>query len=288
MRIGTMIQPSKVARAFLGANGENSLSAEVRRLMQAGANHIEISGEAVAALPGPLRDRFPDEVEGGLRELREKDGLTYSVHLPFFGGVNFTTSIESIRRASVEVVREIAGHCAPLEPIAYVLHISGLLEDLMSVGLRDDAVVAAYLENAVRSIEEIIEFIPHDKLCIENLEYIRFEKIYPLVERFDTKICMDVGHVRLRNEDVLDFIDKYGQRIGHVHMHDVTYKLFANKVRVMEDHRALGSGILDIDAILARLAETGFDRAVTLEVYEVDPANSVQALKKAMDRVVTG
>jgi sugar phosphate isomerase/epimerase len=283
-----MIQPSKVARAFLGADGESSLATEVRRLMQAGANHIEISGEAVAALPGPLRDRFPDEVSNGLKELREKDDLTYSVHLPFFGGVNFTTSIESIRRASVEVVREIVGHCAPLEPTAYVLHISGLLEDLMSVGLRDEAVVAAYLENAVRSVEEMIEFIPHDKLCIENLEYIRFDKIFPIVERFDTKICMDVGHVRLRNEDVLDFIDKYGPRIGHVHMHDVTYRLFASKVRVMEDHRALGSGILDIDAILARLAETGFDRAVTLEVYEVDPANSVRALKAAMDKVVAG
>ncbi len=288
MRIGTMIQPSKVASAFLGADGESSLAAEVRRLADAGANHIEISGEAVAALPAPLRDRFPEAVSNGLKELHEKDGITYSVHLPFFGGVNFTTSIESIRRASVEVVREIVEHCAPLEPIAYVLHVSGLLEDLMSVGLRNDAVVAAYLENAVRSIEEMIEFIPHDKLCIENLEYISFEKIYPLVERFDTKICMDVGHVRLRNEDVLEFIDKYGPRIGHVHMHDVTYRLFANKVRVMEDHRALGSGILDVDAILAGLANVGFDRAVALEVYEVDPSNSIRALKEAIERVQAG
>ncbi len=284
MRIGTMIEPKKVAQAFLGSDGEHTLTAEVRRLMEAGANHIEISGEAVAALPGPLRDRFPDEISGGLQELHEKEGLTYSVHLPFFGGVNFTTSIESIRRASVEVVREIVEQCAPLEPIGYVLHIAGLLEDLMSVGLRNDAVVEAYLANAIQSVSEMVEFIPADKLCIENLEYIAFEKIYPLVEQFGTRVCMDIGHIRLRNEDIGEFIDKYGPRLGHVHMHDVSYRMFDKRVRVMDDHRALGVGVIDIDAVVGKLVATGFDRAVTLEVYEVDPVNSVRALKRAVQK----
>jgi sugar phosphate isomerase/epimerase len=285
MRIGTMIQPSKVAQSFLGADGEHSLSAEVRRLMAAGANHIEISGEAVAALPGPLRERFPDEVSGGLQALRENEGITYSVHLPFFGGVNFTTSIESIRVASVGVVKEIVEQCAPLEPITYVLHIAGLLEDLMSVGLRNDAVVEAYLDNAVRSLEEMLEFLPADKLCIENLEYISFGKIYPLVEKFDTKVCMDVGHIMLRNENVGEFIDTYGPRIGHVHMHDVTYRMFDKRVRVMDDHRALGTGVVNVDDILGRLAAVGFDGAVNLEVYEVDPAISVRVLSEAVGRM---
>lgn len=288
MRIGTMIQPAKIAQAFLGADGEHSLAGEVKRLMAAGANHIEISGEAVAALPSPLRDRFPDEIDGGLQELHDKEGITYSVHLPFFGGVNFTTSIESIRRASVEVVREIVEQCAPLEPISYVLHIAGLLEDLMGVGLRSDAVVEAYLANAVQSLSEMVEFIPADKLCIENLEYIRFDKIFPLIEKFGTKICMDVGHVRLRNEDVGEFIDRYGPRIGHVHMHDVTYKLFAKRIRVMDDHRALGSGLIDLDDIIGKLAAAGFDGAVSLEVYEVDPVGSIRTLKEAVEKARRG
>ena len=288
MRIGTMIEPKKVAQAFLGPAGDHSLAAEVKRLMAAGANHIEISGEAVAALPGPLRDRFPDEVSGGLQELHEKDGLTYSVHLPFFGGVNFTTSIESIRRASVEVVREIVEQCAPLEPISYVLHISGLLEDLMSVGLRNDAVVEAYLANAVQSITEMIEFIPADRLCIENLEYISYEKIFPLVEKFDTKICMDIGHIKLRNENIDEFIDRYSSRIGHVHMHDVSYRLFDKRVRVMDDHLDLGSGVIDVDAVIGKLASVGFDKAVTLEVHTADPADSVRILKEAIDKAQRG
>jgi sugar phosphate isomerase/epimerase len=285
MRIGTMIPPARVARAFLSPDGEHSLSSEVRTLMAAGANHIEISGEAVAALPGPIRDRFPEEISNGLRELHEKDGITYSVHLPFFGGVNFTTSIEPIRRASIEVVREIVEQCAPLEPISYVLHISGLLEDLMGVGLRNDAVVEAYLANAIQSLEEMVEFVPHEKLCIENLEYIRFEKLFPLVEKFDTRICMDVGHIRLRNEDILEFIDAYGPRIGQVHMHDVTYRMYDKRVRVMDDHRALGSGTIDLDAVIGKLAQLEFEGAVSLEVYEVDPADSIRVLKEAIEKV---
>lgn len=288
MRIGTMIQPAKVAQAFLSSSGDHSLAAEVRRLMAAGANHIEISGEAVAALPGPLRERFPDEISDGLQELHEKDGITYSVHLPFFGGVNFTTSIESIRRASVDVVREIVEQCAPLEPINYVLHIAGLLEDLMSVGLRNDAVVEAYLANADQSVAEIVEFIPNEKLCIENLEYIRFNKIFPIIQKFGARICMDIGHIKLRNEDIDEFIDEYGADIGHVHMHDVTYRLYDKRVRVLDDHRALGSGIIDVDAVIGKLATVGFDGAVALEVYEVDPIGSVRALKEAIGRVEKG
>ena len=218
MRIGTMIPPAKVAQAFLSSDGEHSLSSEIRRLMAAGANHIEISGEAVAALPGPIRDRFPEEISNGLQELHEKDGISYSVHLPFFGGVNFTTSIESIRRASVEVVREIVEQCAPLEPISYVLHISGLLEDLIGVGLRNDAVVEAYLANAIQSLEEIVEFIPHDKLCIENLEYIKKDGIWRFLEKEEERwkcpecgavvcchngICYNCGLDKLKNKKKL-------------------------------------------------------------------------------------
>jgi sugar phosphate isomerase/epimerase len=285
MRVGTMIEPKKIARAFLSNDGEHSFANEAKRLIEAGADHIEISGEAVAALPGPIRERFPEEASGGLRELREKEGITYSVHLPFMGGVNFTTSIDSIRHASVGVVKEIVEQCSPLEPISYVLHISGLLEDLMNVGLRDQNVLEAYLAYADESVARITEFIPSDKLCIENLEYISFDRIFPLVEKFGTKICMDVGHIKLRNEDIGDFIEKYGPRLGEVHMHDVTYRLFDKRIRVMDDHQDLGVGVMDVDAVIRMLHAADFQGPVSLEVHTVDPVGSVRILREAVGKV---
>jgi len=284
MRIGTMIEPKRIARAFLSADGERSFADEARRLIDAGANHIEISGEAVAVLPGGLRDKFREEAAGGLRELHEQDGVTFSVHLPFMGGVNFTTSIDSIRQASVGVLRDITDQCSPLEPTTYVFHVSGLLEDLMSVGLRDDQVIDAYLAYAAESLEQIVEFIPADRLCIENLEYIAFEKVFPLVQKFNTRVCMDVGHLELRKEDIGGFVETYGPYLGHVHMHDVTCQQYDKRVTVMDDHQGLGSGIIDVDAVIQRLRAARFEGPVVLEVHTVDPIDSIRILKRAIER----
>lgn len=288
MRIGTMVEPKKIARAFLSADGEHSFADEARRLIDAGANHIEISGEAVAVLPDGLREKFREEAAGGLLELREERDVTFSVHLPFMGGVNFTTSIDSIRHASVEVLRDITDQCSPLDPVTYVFHISGLLEDLMSVGLRDRLVIQAYLAYAAESLERIVEFIPAEKLCIENLEYIGFEEMFPLVEKFDTRVCMDVGHIRLRQEQIGDFVQRYGPRLGHVHMHDVTCQLFDKRVTVMNDHQGLGSGTVDVDAVIEMLRAAKFDGPVVLEVHTVDPIDSVRILKQAIERAQGG
>lgn len=284
MRVGTMIEPKRIARAFLCTDGAHTVTGEARRLIDAGAGHIEISGEAVAVLPGGLRDRFREEAAGGLRELREKEGVTFSVHLPFMGGVNFTTSIDSIRHGSVEVLRDIAEQCAPLQPVSYVFHVAGLLEDLMSVGLRDEQVIEAYLGYAAESLERIVEFIPAKRLCIENLEYIAFERLFPLVESFGTRICMDVGHIKLRGEEISEFVKAYGSLLGQVHMHDVTGKQFDKRVTVMDDHQALGTGIIDVDAVIGMLREARFDGPVVLEVHSVDPIGSVGILREAIER----
>ena len=284
MRIGTMIEPKKIARAFLGGE-KHSLTTEARALVEAGADHIEISGEAIAVLPAPLRDKFRSEAEGGLKKLHEKEGITFSVHLPFMGGVNFTSSIEGIREASLGVVKEIAEQCAPLEPLTYVLHVSGLLEDLMSVGLRDEAVIETYLSCAADSLSKIINFIPPSKLCLENLEYISFEKIYPLVEQFNTRICMDVGHIKLRNENIEDFVKQYSKRLGQVHLHGVTKRFFDKRVTVLDDHQGLESShLVDAATVIALLRKADFNGPVVLEVHSVDPISSVGILRDVVDR----
>jgi sugar phosphate isomerase/epimerase len=283
MRVGTMIEPKKIARAFLGG-GKHSLAGEARALVEAGADHIEISGEAVAVLPAALRDKFREEASTGLKALHEKDGISFSVHLPFMGGVNFTTAIDGIREASFAVVKEITEQCAPLEPITYVLHISGLLEDLMNIGLRNDAVIETYLSCAADSLSKIVKIIPPSKLCLENLEYISFEKINPLVEQFNTRICMDVGHIKLRNEKVEDFVETYGRRLGQVHLHGVTKKLFDKRVTILDDHQGLESGLVDVDGVLALLRAARFDGPVVLEVHSVDPVKSVGMLREAVER----
>lgn len=288
MRVGTIIEPRRIAEAFLSSDDERSLTTEAKRLVKAGADHIEINGEAIAALPRPFQKKFSQEASVGLRGLHEDDGVSFSVHLPFLGGVNFTTSIDPIRRASIEVVKHIVDQCSPLAPVNYILHISGLLEELAELGVRGDAVSAAYLDYAAESLAQITEFIPAGKLCIENLEYISFSKIYPLVKEFNARVCMDVGHILLRNEEIEDFIQNYGCRVSHVHMHDVSKRRYERRVTVIDDHKELGSGIIDLDAIIRMLRELDFRGPVVLEIYGTDPVNSISILKNSINRSMEG
>jgi sugar phosphate isomerase/epimerase len=67
-------------------------------------------------------------------------------------------------------------------------------------------------------------------------------------------------------------------------MHDVTYQLFNKRVTVMDDHQGLGSGIIDVDAVIQMLRAARFDGPVVLEVHTVDPIDSVRILKEAIKR----
>jgi hypothetical protein len=42
-------------------------------------------------------------------------------------------------------------------------------------------------------------------------------------------------------------------------MHDVTCQLFDKRVTVMDDHQGLGSGIIDVNAVIGRLRAARFD-----------------------------
>jgi len=67
-------------------------------------------------------------------------------------------------------------------------------------------------------------------------------------------------------------------------MHDVSYKLFGNRVTVMDDHQGLGTGIVDVDAVIQMLRAAAFEGPVVLEVHSVDPIRSVRILKEAIEK----
>ena len=67
-------------------------------------------------------------------------------------------------------------------------------------------------------------------------------------------------------------------------MHDVTSQFFDKRVTVMNDHQGLGSGTVDVDAVIRMLCDARFDGPVVLEVHTVDPIDSVRVLRAAIDR----
>ena len=52
----------------------------------------------------------------------------------------------------------------------------------------------------------------------------------------------------------------------------------------MDDHQGLGTGIIDVDAVIRMLNAAAFDGPVVLEVHSVDPIRSVGILKTAIEK----
>ena len=86
--------------------------------------------------------------------------------------------------------------------------------------------------------------------------------------------CLDCGHLTYGGGDTLKMLEKYGNRVGHVHLKDVNGEIL---VRALEEqwsfHRALkayifgklGDGIVSIPSVIKALAASGYDGWVVLE-----------------------
>lgn len=87
------------------------------------------------------------------------------------------------------------------------------------------------------------------------------------------------------NARLLSLIDRLGERVIHVHAHDV---LPAD----ISDHNPVGSGIIDFEAVVDKLEQIGFNGLLMLEVkddgssYESVVSNSRARLLQAMNTAV--
>jgi inosose dehydratase len=86
--------------------------------------------------------------------------------------------------------------------------------------------------------------------------------------------CLDCGHLTYGGGDTLRMLEKYANRVGHVHLKDVNGEIL---VRALEEHwsfhRALkayifaklGDGIVNIPSVIKALTAAGYDDWVVLE-----------------------
>jgi len=138
-----------------------------------------------------------------------------------------------------------------------------------------------YLENCIRSLDEIIETA--DKLsvniCLENrlypIEIPNLEELGMIFERFEgapLKYWHDVGHAviqeRLGFDSSLDLIRGNAHRMAGVHLHDV---------RGFRDHLAPGEGEVDFEALKSQLPDD------LIYVAEVHQQASVSEMVKAFE-----
>lgn len=209
-------------------------------------------GVSLPPRPGLLDD---------LAALRAARGLRYSVHLPLT--IQLASPNPALRRASLDTLAEVVARCAPLDPAAWVLHVTPLFGVERSITGPERA-LAQQRRNVALAEESLAALLartglPGRRVAVENLNY-PFEILDGLLERHDLGVCFDVGHLLARGGDPAAFVRRYAARLVHVHLHDVIDGL---------DHRPLGdpAGALDLAALWRALEEARYGGIVTLEVF---------------------
>ncbi len=146
-----------------------------------------------------------------------------------------------------------------------------------------------------------LAFHPHAGTAVENRE-----QVVRLLHTTDVDICLDSGHLYLGGIDPAELADEAGSRISHVHLKDVDLELasgfrshtisYAEAVR-RGMYRPLGQGGLDIEALLRRLLETGYQGWFVLEqdtalAAEPEPGGGpIAAARRSLDyfrRITSG
>ena len=145
---------------------------------------------------------------------------------------------------------------------------AGRAEDPATPGLTDDgwARTVAFLRTIsaeTRTAGARIAFHPHAGTYIETPAEV--ERLAGSIDAATLPFCLDVGHYTVGGGDPVAALRTYGERVTHVHLKDVDPEVLAGlrdgtvagfgagvRRRLFTE---LGAGVLDLDGIVAALAE---------------------------------
>ena len=185
-------------------------------------------------------------------------------HMPTF--VSLADLTDSVRRASLNEVLESLEVAAEFHPLKIVVHppyIGGL-----GVFVIEQARHKA--TNSLWAIALKAEQLGLN-LCLENMfprcqfgvETTDFIKIFD--QQPNLKLTLDTGHANIDDpggKRILEFIETFADRIGHVHISDNFGK--------EDNHLPIGTGTIEFDRILRALKKIAYEDTVTLEIFSRD------------------
>jgi sugar phosphate isomerase/epimerase len=275
--------PSDLSAADLMAHVRSfDQTKRVRELHALGFNPIELGGDLVMFLPHTLA---PPAIEG-LATLKEKIGISYTVHLPLWS-VEPSTPLTPVREGSVRAVIDTIRATAPLAPETYVLHATGTLasefyqKKLSKAG--KSLILGIFQSNARESLKTILAEtgIPSRQLAIETIEF-PFELTLELAEELDLSMCLDVGHVLVGFSGpigVFEALERCLPRLAEIHLHDGPWQGPERKLGYGQDHNPLGTGDLDTARLLARLTEADFAGPLIFELKVEEALASLDVIR---------
>ena len=253
----------------------------MRNSIDVGFKHIEITGDLPYVLPGILS---PEEIEQ-MVEIKKKEKITFSVHFPLWG-MEPAVFNEHIRDASIAAFVDCIELTKPLDPICWVMHPTGTLTvEFLNMNLPDFAKelivgqFCSYVEESIGKLLEKTDISPK-KIAVENIEF-PFDTMEPIIEEFGLSICFDTGHLLAGYSGdigILDFVDRYIDRIVELHLHDGAFPRI--------DHKQLGKHDLPVRDLLLKLLENKFNGPLVYELTLEEALESMEYIKEYVPEIL--
>ena len=253
--------------------GEDLLD-NVKRLADL-VNHIEI-----LLFHTPSLHNVPDHREiSMLNHTGNQENLTYSVHLP--ASLEIASRDRKKREESTRLAIEICRQTSAFNPCHYVLHIPFSTPALVPVpGLYfksgNQKTWREWTKRALDSLEMIISTTGlTGKILVENINYSP-SFLEPFWEESCCKLCLDLGHLLLGDENVSETLATYLNVTEEIHLHGV---------QAYEEHISLA--VLPTNLVhkwLACLINASFGGIINLEVFSLqDLEMSMKIVLEAFD-----
>ncbi len=244
-----------------------------------GFDYVEIGIEEPAATPQILMQQR----EQILSSLLAKNMFALG-HTAYW--VGFGSSHEKVRKGWIEEAKDMIQIASEFKISLLNFHFNSRYG---SVGATEQS-RNTFLQNFVSSMQELTQFAAAEKVDL-MLENVPPENGHPLesIEYFSAvmkavpalKFHLDVAHAFIENrmKGVKDYIDAFGDRLVHIHMHDNHGK--------QDEHLPLGRGKIDVRKVVKFLKAANYHRTVTFEVFtsRTDAARSRELFKKQWSRI---
>ena len=221
--------------------------------------NIEINTEIEQLNPGSLQKLIIPLISSF--SSKSSIPLSVSVHLPYLQ-LNPASPLEEYRRISVDAVIRVINACRGLGVKKFVIHLTSEFEDsILFFPIEEKAkrtLIDIAVNQAKKSMSDILKEtkLPPSVFALENLEVFPFDYLYPIVEEFGISVCFDIGHWGLNGFMPEEFLEKFNlNRIGEMHIQDMTEKRSDLRTTVRNEHRPLGTGILKPDEFFNSLVE---------------------------------
>lgn len=231
---------------------------EIEEIGELGFDYVELTMDPPEAAPQKVLAQ-----KKSILNLLNRYKMGITGHLPTF--VWTSDLYDSLRNASLQENFKALEASAELGIEKLVLHpgyITGMgkfvIDKAKGYGLES---IEAILKkaNSLGMTLCIENMFPQANFLTQPHEFQEVFEIFP-----EIRLALDIGHANLggdRNR-ALEFIQRYGYRIGHIHANDNFGK--------EDNHLPIGAGIIDFERIIKTLKETSYNETMTIEVFSKD------------------